>query len=370
MNILILAGGFGERLWPVSSKEFPKQFMALENGFSFLQRSLERSFLLQPKGNIFIVTRQDILQTTVEQCALYANTLSPENKKCLEEKLIVIAEPCQKHTTPPIALITQYILATQKEELPLLVLTSDHIINPFDAFKSDVEKAIEQATKDGFVCFAIPPTEASIGFGYMQVSKTETDKIFKIDMFKEKPDSATAKQYLEQGNFWWNSGMFCVLPSIFLQELQLHTSEVTQAFTTLSEDDYPTMREANNIKTISEWKYMEKAYEKSIAISIDHAVAEKTTKAFAIRSSFDWHDIGTWDSFANQFEANNNTNTTVGNIAQNDCKNCFVYSDAPVVLCGVEDLLVSVKDGNVLIMKKGKSENIKETVKQLTINNV
>ncbi len=365
MNILILAGGFGERLWPVSSKDFPKQFMALANGLSFMQRSLERSFMLQPQGNIFIVTRQDILQTTVDQCAEYANTLSLDDKKCLEEKLIIIAEPCQKHTTPPIALVSRYILQAQKEELPLLVLTSDHIISPFESFKSDVEKAITQANKETFVCFAIPPTEASIGFGYMQVSKTETENIFKIDLFKEKPDSKTAQEYLEQGNFWWNSGMFCVKPSTFMQELELHTKEVTNAFPALTEADCPTPVETKGIKNISSWHYMEKAYENSIAISVDHAVAEKSEKAFAIKSSFDWHDIGTWDSFASHFENNNEENATVGNVAQSDCKNCFVYSDAPVVLCGVEDLLVTVKDGNVLIMKKGKSESIKETVKKL-----
>ncbi len=370
MNILILAGGFGERLWPVSSKEFPKQFMALENGLSFLQRSLERSFLLKPQGNIFIVTRQDILQTTIEQCAQYAQSLSDDNKNLLEKKLIVIAEPSQKHTAPPIALVSRYIQAMPDNGHPLLVLTSDHIISPFESFKNDVEKAIAQANKETFVCFAIPPTEASTGFGYMQVSKTDIDSIFKIDMFKEKPDSKTAQTYLEQGNFWWNSGMFCVKPSTFIQELQLHTKEFTDAFIPLTQENCPSLVETKGIKNISSWAYMEKAYENSIAISVDHAVAEKSEQVFAIKSSFDWHDIGTWDSFASHFENNNETNATVGNVAQTDCKNCFVYSDAPVVLCGVEDLLVSVKDGNVLIMKKGSSESIKETVRQLIINNV
>ncbi len=369
MNILILAGGFGERLWPVSSKEFPKQFMALENGLSFMQRSLERSFLLEPKGNIFIVTRQDILTTTIEQCAEYANTLSEAERKLLEEKLIVIAEPCQKHTTPPVALVCRYIQALQENEYPLLVLTSDHIIQPIESFTLDVKKASEQAMLDNFVCFAIPPTEASTGFGYMQVSKTEADSIFKIDLFKEKPDGETAKRYLEQGNFWWNSGMFCVKPSAFMSELEAHTNEVAKAFTSIEKEHCPKPVLTNGIKNISEWDYMQSAYEKSIAISIDHSVAEKSKRAYAIRSSFDWHDIGTWDSFANQFANNNETNATVGNVAQSDCKNCFVYTDTPVVMCGVEDLLVTVKDGNVLIMKKGSSELIKETVKQLTINN-
>ncbi len=365
MNILILAGGFGERLWPVSNKEFPKQFMALENGLSFLQRSLERSFLLQPEGNIFIVTRQDILQKTIEQCAKYAATLTSEDKNCLEQKLIVLAEPCQKHTAPPIALISQYIRATQEIEAPLLVLTSDHIISTFESFKSDVEKAYIQAQKSTFVCFAIPPTEASTGFGYMQVSKTDTDTIFKIDLFKEKPDSKTAQDYLAQGNFWWNSGMFCVKPSAFINELQEHTKEVSNAFSKIKEKDIPKPRVKDGISYIDSWLYMEKAYEESIAISVDHAVAERTDKAFAIKSTFSWQDIGTWDSFASQFDNNNEGNATVGNVAQIDCDNCFVYSDAPVVMCGVEDLLVSVKDGNVLIMKKGSSELIKETVKKL-----
>ncbi len=365
MNILILAGGFGERLWPVSSKEFPKQFMALDQGLSFIQLSLERALLLEPKGSIFIVTRQDILQTTVEQCKTYAQTLSSDDKKRLEQKLIVIAEPCQKHTAPPMALVCRYIQSLGNEKEPLLVLTSDHIIHPFEQFKNDVQKAVIEAKKNRFMCFLIPPTEPATGFGYIQVSKTDEKEVFSIDLFKEKPDLETAKQYLKDGNFWWNSGMFCVLPTVFMNELTIHSPNLVQSFLPIALSESPYIEDRDGIQTISTWQYMINSYEKATAISVDHALAEKTDKAFAIKTCFGWHDIGTWDSFASQFTDNNESNVTVGNVAQSDCKNCFVYSDAPVVLCGVEDLLVTVKDGNVLIMKKGSSELIKETVKKL-----
>ncbi len=364
-NVLILAGGFGERLWPVSNKEFPKQFMKLENGLSFFQQSLERAYSLKPKGKIYIVTRQDILATTMEQCSSYANTLLKTESNVFKDKLLVIAEPCQKHTAPPIMLVCRYIQSLEETELPLLILTSDHIINPFNAFNKDVKKAVAQANNGSFVCFAIPPTEPSSSFGYMQVSKESVGSIYKIDFFKEKPDIKTAKTYLKKGNFLWNSGMFCVLPSLFITELELHTPEVSTAFTVIKAKDKPSIQTENGIQYLNAWNYMVKTYKKSIAISIDHAVAEKSKKAFAVRAGFKWKDIGTWDSFASLFKNNYEGNAIVGKVVQTNSSNCFVYTDTPVVLCGIENLIISIKNGKVLIMKKGTSESIKDTTKKL-----
>lgn len=363
-NTVILAGGFGERLWPVSSKDFPKQFMALEGGLSFLQQSLERAFLLGSES-ILIVCRTDILQTVAKQCSDYANTLDEDSKNMLSEKLTVVAEPCQKHTAPPLAFACRYFQATQKDEKAALVLTGDHIIEPFKAFKNDVQKAIIQAQKEDFVCFAIPPTHASTGFGYMEVEKTSVDGIFRICHFKEKPDAHTATQYLQSGNYRWNSGMFCVLPSVFMEELNRYTKEVASAFPECDTPDFFTVSIQNGIRCATAGNYMIHAYDKTAAISIDHAVAEKTAKSCAVQSTFSWQDIGTWDSFSEQFTGDDNKNSGTHNTVALDSTNCFVYSDVPVLLCGVEDLIVSIKNGNVLILKKGCGETIKDGIKKL-----
>lgn len=350
-NVVILAGGFGERLWPVSCKDFPKQFMALDGGLSFLQQSLQRAFLLESCGSILIITREDILETAKKQCDDFANTLSDTDKEKLQKKLMVIAEPCQKHTAPPIMLASRYFESKNEEAVPLLVLTSDHCIKTQEQFASDVEIAITEAEKGNFVCFAIPPTEASTGFGYMEVAETDNEDIFTITNFKEKPDLELAKRYLDSGNYWWNSGMFCVTPKTFIEEIKNYTTEVYNAFSSINNEDLH--------------QYMEKSYNKTIAISIDHAVAEKSKKVRAVRACFDWHDIGTWESFAEQFEQDENGNSFTGTIAQTNTKNCFVYTDTPVVLTGVEDLIVSVKDGKILIAKKGNCQDIKEAVGKL-----
>ena len=352
-NVVILAGGFGERLWPVSSKDFPKQFMALYDGLSFMQQSLQRAFLLEDCGEIMIVTRKDILETTITQCEEYKKTLSKEDAKRLSEKLIVIAEPCQKHTTPPIMFASRYFEAQGQVDVPMLVLTSDHIIKPQNNFENDVKKAIKEANNGSFMCFAIPPIEASTGFGYMEVDNSAENDVFEIKNFKEKPDLELAKRYLDSGNYWWNSGMFCVMPQVFIQELEAYTPEVFESF--------PVITDTENFAA----KYMGVAYGKTIAISIDHSVAEKSKKVKAIKTIFDWHDIGTWDSFAVQFETDAKENAFFGNIAETNSQNCFVYADSPVVLCGVEDLIVTVKDGKILIAKKGMSQNIKEAVSNL-----
>ncbi len=362
-NIVILAGGFGERLWPVSSKEFPKQFMTLDGGLSFLQQSLKRAFLLRNCGKIVIITRKDILQTAINQCVAYARTVSENDKKRLQENLIVIAEPCQKHTTPPIMLASKYFESIGVKDVPVLVLTSDHCIKTQNLFENDVKKAITEAEKGSFVCFAIPPTEASTGFGYMEVAETNDPDIFGITNFKEKPDFELAKRYLDSGKYWWNSGMFCITPHTFIQEIKKLTPEVFAAFD--DTESSMTIQLENGIQFVDSWEYMDASYEKTIAISIDHAVAEKSKKVRAVKASFEWHDIGTWDSFAEQFEVNHEGNSFIGNVSSVNVKNCFIDTDIPTVLTGVEDLIVSVKDGKILIAKKGSSQDIKEAVGKL-----
>ena len=358
-DVIILAGGFGERLWPASSAKFPKQFMSLEGGDSFLQAAIHRAEALNISGCILVITRKEIADTVINQCSsLEANVL---------DKLFVLNEPKPIHTAGAAALGCHFLkkLFPDKEHT-ILVMTSDHVITPVEAFVSDTEKAYKVAKENNFVCYAIPPEYPCTGFGYIKAGKplesilSDVDAglsagkntppdLFIIDNFKEKPDEKTAKQYVEQGYFW-NSGMFGFSADFFLSELERHEPVVYGAFSQLKDTPDPELVVRNGVRCMETWKGLYEVYKKSPKVSIDNGIAEKTDKACAVKASFAWKDIGTWDTFSSLFTDNPETTANL------DSENCFVYSDIPVALCGVSDLIVVVKNNRVLVMKKGCSQ--------------
>lgn len=360
-DAVILAGGFGERLWPASSPSYPKQFLSLENGISFLQASVLRATSLNLTGKILIITRSDLLELAANQCRMITEQASPEIKKKLKEDLYIIAEPKPKHTAAPGILACRFLEKIQPEiEHSILVLTSDHVIGPIEAFVSDCKTAYQCAIQNNFVCFAIPPTEAATGFGYIKTGKElEVSNAFKIAEFKEKPDLETAKKYIESGNYWWNSGMFAFTSKFFIQELKKCDIDVYNAFLPLETAESPITGFFNGIKYVESWPSMDKAYENTPAISMDNAVAERTTSACAVKASFSWDDVGSWDAFEKLFAEN------TGKTALINSENCFVYSDIPVAICGVDDLVVVIKNGNALVMKKGSSPLVREAAKRM-----
>lgn len=359
-DIIILAGGFGERLWPASKADFPKQFMTLDGGISFLQHSILRSLALNPKGKIIIATRLGLEKQIAKQC----NDLIKSTEKTFADKikkdLIIICEPFAKHTTAPILLSSIIVNKLNPEyEHSLLVLTSDHIIEPVENFKHDAEKAFNSAEKNHVVTFGIPPYEPSTGYGYILTGSEEENNpgVYKITEFKEKPDLETAKKYLAAGNCRWNSGMFAFTSKFFETELSKLTPEISNAFAEYKKSKCSKIKKIDGIGLILPDVLMTKAYEQTPSIAIDKSLAEKTENAYSVLSSFNWDDVGSWDSFEKHF-INKEQNTI--NV---ESDNCFVYSDIPVALCGVKDLTVVIKNGKALIMKKGSSNLVREVAK-------
>ena len=359
-DVIILAGGFGERLWPASSAKFPKQFMSLEGGDSFLQSAIHRAAALNITGCILVITRKEISDTVINQCS----SLEPN----VLDQLFVLNEPKPIHTAGAAALGCYFLkkLFPDKEHT-ILVITSDHVITPVESFLSDTEKAYRAAKENNFVCYAIPPEYPCTGFGYIKSGKplesvsntannTQPD-LFVIDKFKEKPDEKTAKQYVEQGYFW-NSGMFGFSADFFLAELKRYEPVVYDAFSLLKDAPQPELETINGVRCMENWNGLDEVYDKSPKVSIDNGIAEKTDKACAVKASFAWKDIGTWDTFGSLFT---NKLDKTENI---ESENCFVYSDIPVALCGVSDLIVVVKNNRVLVMKKGCS-SLAKTAAQL-----
>ena len=360
-DVIILAGGFGERLWPASSPSFPKQFLSIQNGISFLQASLNRALAVNPSGKIIIITRDDIKNVVAEHCEKLASQVSETYRQKMQDDLYILAEPCARHTCAPLVLACKILNLFDSSEHTMLVLTSDQVIEPAENFVSDCKKAATEAKKGNFVCFAIPPTEPSTGYGYIKhgesISKDET--IFKIAQFKEKPDFKTAQEYLSSGMYSWNSGMFAFTDTFFMEEICRYESSIAESFKNLDGASQPDFSLINGIKCISNWLPMAESYKTVKPIAVDNAIAERTQKAVAVKASFSWDDVGSWDAFAKYYKGKDDRTVNI------ESSGNFCYSDIPVALCGVKDLIIVIKDGKALVMKKGTSNSMRNVVNEM-----
>ena len=361
-DVIILAGGIGERLWPASRPDSPKQFMSFSDGISFMQSSLLRSLALKPEGKILIITKRDLLEKTIREVTSLSERLTDWQKAKLRADLCVITEPFQRHTSAPLVLaakILEHADGAEGAGHTILVLASDHVISPTEAFVSDGLKAAEAARRGFFVCFAIPPLSPDTGYGYIKAGEalSPDGSVVRIESFQEKPDLETARQYLESGGYAWNSGMFAFTSRFFLEEMRRLAPDVSIAFDDLPPLPAGEIHVKEGIRCVSGWTAMDEAYEKVPSIAVDKSVAERTDRAAAVRASFTWDDVGSWDAFGKYFEENERSTVEIS------AKNNFVYSDIPVALCGVDNLTVVIKNGMALVMKKGCAGQMREVVK-------
>ncbi len=354
-TVFVLAGGSGTRLWPASTKSSPKQFLPIDDK-TLLERTLERAFSLTDKGEVYIITIADQLEATVSLCA---------SAEYSTERLKLIPEPVSRNTAPAIALAARHLQLEGRGEERVLVLAADHLIEPYDAFENDVEAASELAADDYLVTFGIPPVRAETGFGYIEAGEAYR-RGYKVRSFREKPDRQTAESYLEAGNYYWNSGMFAFGIDVFLNELQLHASELASLFDTLSES--PGSRKEKRLEVLLEDEAVQDLYNKAPKISIDYAVMERSNRVAMVPASFNWNDVGSWDELAAQIGADTSPEGYSGkapSVVAVDSDDNFVYSDIPVALCGVDDLIVVAHEGKLLVCKRGASQEVKQIVETL-----
>ncbi|GMO52877.1 MAG: hypothetical protein Pg6C_18940 [Treponemataceae bacterium] len=363
-DVIILAGGIGERLWPLSTKKHPKQFIKTEKG-SFFQMALRRAVLLQPSSSILAVTRREFKDIAAEQCADAKNLLTKNQFKFLRDKLTILPEPMPKHT----AAAVQYALAfieRGRDSLDsgaarnssILVLTSDHIIETDEQFLAACGNAVPSIAENYFVCFGICPLFPATGFGYFETGKEITPLVREILSFKEKPDESTAKAFIARGNYWWNSGMFAFNKDFFQSEIKKYVRGLYAPFEALLKTK-PREGYCNDFRFVAQWRRLNDVYEQTEAVSIDCAIAEKTCRARCVIAEFSWDDIGSWDVFADRLPSRQDNAVLI------ESGNCSVYSDIPVALCGVSDLIVSIQDGKALVMKKGKSALIRDVAQHM-----
>ncbi|MGD9941104.1 MAG: mannose-1-phosphate guanylyltransferase [Clostridia bacterium] len=357
-DVLILAGGAGTRLWPASVRKSPKQFMSLSGATdaggaqsqeSFMAMALERAFALEVEGEILVVTNHAQAALVATACA----GLSAAEK----DRIVVLGEPAARNTAPAVALALAYLRFRQSPAArSVFLMTSDHLILPVERFAEDARKAAVLADQDYLVCLGIPPRGPSTGYGYIETSG-DLDGGRMVASFREKPDLATAKSFVQAGNYYWNSGMYAFGTTFMTRELETWAPTVPEAFGSVAGS--PSFNQIGGVRVLGSWAGLAEAYNAAPSISVDYAVSEHCLRVAMVPASFEWHDVGSFEEMADLFPDAGRP------VAQPGSRNCWVYSDLPVALCGVEDLMVVVKNGCVLVARRGAGQLVKDAVDQV-----
>jgi len=342
---VILSGGSGTRLWPLSRKQHPKQYLSLADEQTMLQATIQRLQGLENLATPIVICNQ-------EHRFLVAEQLQQINI----EKPTIILEPEGKNTAPAIAAAAHYI----KDGL-MLVLPADHIIQDIQAFHQTIKIAIKQAEQDKLTTFGITPTEPNTGYGYIEKFSEMEDLACKIKRFVEKPNLKTAKQYLEDGNYLWNSGMFLFTAQNYLKELNKYNPQISESCKQAVEkakQDYDFLRLDPT------------AFSESPADSIDYAVMEKTENAVVVPLDAEWNDIGNWSALYQIGEKDKNNNVIKGNAITTETSNSYINANHHMIATiGVDNLIIVDTADATLVASKDKTQQVKQIVEQLQQQN-
>ena len=339
MKSIILAGGSGSRLWPLSREEYPKQLLSFDKEQSLLQKTFNRLCTFSKPADI----------VTVTNIKHYSNIKLQLNK--IDSSNVVIGEPFGKNTAPAIASTLQYFIQQVCEDDVVLIVPSDHLIKDIDGFNKTVEQGKDLAEQGYIVTFGIKPTYPETGYGYIKTEKAISVG-YKVEKFVEKPNFETAKKYLDSGNYYWNGGIFMGKISTFLNEFKKYASDIYMHLGTL---DFSNSTQINF-----------SVYEKMPSISIDYAIMEKSDKIALVELQSDWNDLGSWQSIFNVKEKDENGNVLTGKVVVDNVKNSFIYSQKEVVaVSSLENIiLVETKDA-IMACKLDESQNVKKLYEKL-----
>lgn len=338
MHGIILAGGSGSRLWPLSRELYPKQLLKLNSNKSLLEKTYERLMGIMDIDNILAITNSKHYSNVKMQLSEYTKDVR------------VLAEPTAKNTAPAIAIATKYLLDFGHDDV-ILVVPSDHLIENSKKFRQTVESAKKMALEGYIVTIGVKPTDANSGFGYIKTGEKLNDG-YKVSCFEEKPDIEKAKKYLSDSSYYWNSGIFVFKASVLMQALKEYAPliyDITQKF---------------NFKVQDDIEYM--TFNKYPSISFDYALLEKAKNIVMVEMQSDWSDLGSWDAIYDMNSKDEDNNVKIGSVIEKNCKNSMLYSSERLVAgVGLKDVIIVETPDAVLACDKNDSQGVKEVFEQL-----
>ncbi|MBW5802281.1 mannose-1-phosphate guanylyltransferase/mannose-6-phosphate isomerase [Coxiella endosymbiont of Ornithodoros amblus] len=343
---VLLAGGIGSRLWPVSRKSYPKQFCKLFDEFSLLQKTAERAKFVSEDSDLIVVTNDNyyfFCKDQLEAIDLY--------------NVHYVLESCSRNTAPAIALAAQYACEYIHPDSVLLTLPTDHYLNDHAYFKSTVRAAMNFVERNKLVVFGVEPQSPKAGYGYIEKGDA-VDEGFEVKSFIEKPSLSLIKEFLLQGNFFWNSGLFLFKAKDYLNELEKLANDIyiqsTKAFQATQ----------SNL----EFFRVNRIFDSCRAGSIDYEVMEKTNRAVILPLRTNWSDLGCWLSVGEMVEGDGAGNVCYGDVMVDKCQNCLISSEGRrVVAIGVKDQVIVSTPDALLVIDKACSQEVKRVVEQMKL---
>ena len=340
MKAVILAGGSGTRLWPLSRKNYPKQFLKLNGAPSLLESTVQRALQVVAADDLVILTNADY------QFHVRANLVDAAGQTIAAR---VLLEPCSRNTAPALALAVAYCLEhfdTGREEV-IFVAPSDHVISPAERFAHYMRRAGEIAARGHIVTFGIPPTTPETAYGYLRAGERIEADCFRVEAFTEKPDATTAAAYVASGRYYWNSGMFAFQIGVLLDEFERHAPEIFAAIS----GGYEAL--------LAQFAALPNT-------SIDYAVMERSERLVTLPADLYWNDVGSWDALFDVLGRDADGNMKVGDVIDLDTENTLIMADKRLITTiGLSDLLVVETGDAILIARRGDAQKVKQVVERL-----
>jgi len=349
VTALIMAGGRGERFWPKSRKNMPKQFLSLtDDGKTMIQLTVERILPLVDLDDIYVCTNRDYKSLVLEQLP----SIPKEN---------ILYEPISRNTAPCIGLGAIHIMR-KYDDAVMVVLPSDHLIKYSSMFINTLKDAIEIAqTNSNLITIGVTPDHPETGYGYIKFNPNKCyGRAFQVERFVEKPSLEIAKEYVASEEYLWNSGIFVWKVSSILQKIQEHLPETYHGLESI----------LNVIGKEDEDRILEKEYRKFTSVSIDYGIMEKSEDIYTIPGTFGWDDVGSWLALERIRKSNEYGNVINGNVITIDSKNCIIEGGKKLIAAvGVENFIIVDTDDATLICDKNSAGDIKKVLENLKICN-
>lgn len=343
-HLVIMAGGVGSRIWPMSTKTMPKQFVdILGCGRTLIQLTMDRFRGLVPRENVWVVTSQEYKEIVSEQIP----EIPSQN---------ILLEPCRRNTAPCIA-YASWRIKKRDPKANIVVSPSDHVVLDVEEFRRITVSCLGHVSEsDSIVVLGIKPLRPETGFGYIQIDQSavspRSKNIYRVDTFREKPDLRTAQQYVAQGNYLWNAGIFIWNVNTIVNAFRIYARTISDVFEGLL-PFYCTAEEQAKIN---------EAFPLCESISIDYAIMEKAEEIFCYPADFGWSDMGTWGALHDNISQDAAGNTLIGNVDCYETSNCIVHTAGlkKVVIQGLDGYIVAEKDGDLLICKLSEEQRIRD----------